>query len=266
MIPIVLIHIGNSPYLKYSIEQARQSNRRSPIILIGDEDSDQGYPQAEFFLMNHYLGDALEFVKVYEHMNTNSRDFELFCFIRWFLLFDFMRKHNLKNAVYIDSDIMLYENMYHEQFALYEYDLAIAGVAPPALINNIEALAAFCSFAVECYTDPQRLSWLKNRFDMMQANGQRGGNCDMTIWELFVRQTDYRLYDLSQLCQGATYDKGILASDGFEMDGVMKRIIWRDGQPYGVPLEGGEPVRFKGLHFQAGYGKKIMADYLANRH
>lgn len=264
LIPIVLIHIGDSPYLEYSIVQARASNRRSPIILIGDEESNQGNPGAEFFLMNHYLGDAARFVDVYRHMNTNRIDFELFCFIRWFILLTFMREHNLEKAVYIDSDIMLYENMYHEQFALFDYDLAIAGVAPPVLVNNVKVLEAFCAFAITCYTDADVLLWLEKRYELMQADGRRGGNCDMTIWELFLRQTEFKLFDLSQVWQGAVYDRGILASDGFEMDGVMKRIVWRNGRPYGIPVAGGEPVRFKGLHFQAGYGKQIMVDYLSN--
>lgn len=266
LLPIVLIHIGNSPYLKYSTEQAKQSNRRSPIILIGDEQSDQGYPHVEHYLMNHYLAEALEFVKLYRHMNTNREDFELFCFVRWFLLLSFMREHGLGQAVYIDSDVMLYENMHLERYALYEYDLAIAGVAPPALVNNIDALAGFCEFAKQCYADPALLRWLEERFARMQAAGLRGGNCDMTVWELFRDRTGWKLHDLSQRRDGAVYDRGILESDGFEMDGHIKRIFWREGQPYGQPIDGGEPVRFKGLHFQAGYGKQIMGDYLSVRH
>jgi hypothetical protein len=262
MIPIVLIHIGNAPYLEYSIAQAKISNRRSPIILIGDEECNRGYPDAEFFLMNQYVKEALEFSKVYRHMNTNREDFELVCFVRWFILLSFMREHGLGQVVYIDSDIMLYENMNYEHYALYEYDLAIAGIAPPALINNIDALDAFCAFTMQCYTDPELLAWLEKRFEQMQSNGQRGGNCDMTIWELFRDRTDRRLYDLGQLRQGAIYDKGILLSEGFEMDGMMKRIEWHDGQPYGKLLAGGGTIRFKGLHFQS-YAKKYMADFLS---
>jgi hypothetical protein len=40
-IPIILVHQGNSDYLKYALHQAKLFNQNSTIFLIGDNSNDK---------------------------------------------------------------------------------------------------------------------------------------------------------------------------------------------------------------------------------
>ena len=261
-VAIVFIHSGDSEYLRYSLGQARYSNPKSPVYLIGDETTARKYQDAEHVLYRGYVAAAREFASVYRHMNTNAHSFELFCLMRWFILRDFMRLRGIEKAAYLDSDVMLYEEMHYEHFRLYDYDIALTGVAPPVLINNPAALDSFCALMEACYTDSGKLSILEDRFRAMQAEGRPGGICDMTFWEIFTASRQYRMFDLSQHCDEAVYDRNIFMSDGFEMQNGIKRVEWHDDKPCGYWGEEKCRVRFKGLHFH-GPAKDVMAHYMA---
>ena len=261
-VAIVFIHYGDSDYLRYSISQARRSNPKSPVYLIGDESSFGKYPDAEHIPYREYVTAARAFASIYHHLNTNARSFELFCLMRWFILRDFMRLKGIQQAVYLDSDVMLYEDMHYEHFRLYDFDLAVTGVAPPVLVNNPAALESFCSLIEESYIDTGRLSFLEARYRAMQEAGRLGGICDMTFWELFIASGQYRISDLSIESGEAVYDRNIFLSDDFEMQDGIKRIVWHEAKPYGYRGEERGTVRFKGLHFH-GPGKDIMNRFMS---
>lgn len=262
--PIVLIHYGDSDYLKYTIAQARYSNPKAPIILIGDEHTAGKYPQAQHIYFRPLSGRAFAFARTYRHLNTNHEAFEKFCLMRWFILWELMRSHGLERAVYIDSDVLLYDDVAEQFRQLREFDLAITGVAPPVMVNNPDALEAFCSFIEACYTDDELFAPLAAHYASLQQAGRPGGVCDMTIWQRFMKQeTGWKLADLSEIRSGVVHDRNILCSDGFLMDGAVKRVVWEGGKPYGIGPQG-ELVRFASLHFH-GPGKEIMGKYLTER-
>lgn len=258
---IVFIHYGNDDYLSYSLAQARRSNPKSPVYLIGDESNGGKYADAEHIHYRNYMARARQFAEHYRHLNTNIDSFELFCMMRWFVLLDFMKHEGIDSATYLDSDIMLYEEMHYEHFRYYDYDLAVTGVAPPALINNITALDAFCAFMENSYLDPLKLDMLRERFQSLQDQGQPGGICDMTFWELFIAESRFRIADLSRVADNSVYDRNIYISDGFEMENGIKKVFWKDNKPFGHQGETSNPVRFKGLHFH-GSAKSLMSEYL----
>ncbi len=261
-VAVIFIHCGDSDYLRYSLAQARYSNPKSHIYLIGDGSTINKYPDAEHIMYSDYVTTARKFEKAYRHMNTNSRSFELLCMMRWFILQDFMQLNNITSAVYLDSDIMLYEEIHYERYRCYDYDLAVTGVAPPVLVNNIRALEAFCSFLEKSYSDKVTMSKLEERFQLMQVEGRPGGICDMTFWELFVADTNFKVIDWSLQIDDAVYDRNIHLSDGFEMDNGLKKVVWCGNRPCGIWETDRSMVRFKGLHFH-GYAKEVMGAYLA---
>jgi len=261
-VAIVFIHSGDSDYLCYSLAQARRSNPKSAVYLIGDEATAGKYAVAEHIPYRGYVEDAKKFAASYRHLNTNAHAFELFCMMRWFVLRDFMRHKHIETAVYLDSDIMLYEEMHYEHFRYYDYDLAVTGVAPPVLVNNIKALEAFCSLMSGSYTDPVQLKSLEERFRIMQARGIAGGICDMTFWEMFMTGDEFRVADLALQTDGALYDRNIILGDGFEMENGLKSVVWHGDKPYGISGKDRSLVRFKGLHFH-GPTKELMGNYIA---
>ena len=112
MIPVVMIHKGNDPYLEYSIGQATKNNK---VIFIGDTPPCANYYAFKFVNINSLDLDRYNaFGEIYVHLNTTPPDYELFCYRRWFLLLAMMKAKNLETVFYIDSDVMLFPNINDE--------------------------------------------------------------------------------------------------------------------------------------------------------
>lgn len=246
--PIIFIHDGNSDYLRYSIAQAALTSHERQICLIGD-DSNDCYPYARHYNFRDYIANAITFSKNYLHLSPNDRGFELFCFVRWFILRDFMLLNKLERAVYIDSDIMLYDKLLDDWQAAAGCDIAICGVAPPVMISNIYALDEFCRLLEESYGREEGRNALVQRYKDMRQSGIVGGICDMTFWEIMLQGRRDRVLDLSLPDgNGNVYDSNLQLSHGFVMYDGIKKITWKGGRPFGTRLDG-SMVRFKGLHF-----------------
>ena len=101
--PIIVLHKGSSDYLKICLAQAKFSNPNSRIILLGDETNETLAKQvgAEHYLICNYFSKALEFEKIYKHYSTNSYNFELFCFQRWFVVDEFINSEGLDKFLHI---------------------------------------------------------------------------------------------------------------------------------------------------------------------
>ena len=109
-LPIIFLHVDDSFYLKYSLESAKKYNPDSRIILIGKNITN--CPDfVEYHQMTDYDLEAAKFRKVYVHSSTNNENIERFCFERWFILSEFMKKNNISKVFTLDSDVLLFENV-----------------------------------------------------------------------------------------------------------------------------------------------------------
>ena len=90
-IPVVVISktINQCPELELVVKQAKKNN--SEVYLIGDEGNLQ-YATDNHRDMFEYCEGVEEFEKLYQHLSTNQQGIELFCFTRWFILRNFLRK------------------------------------------------------------------------------------------------------------------------------------------------------------------------------
>ena len=258
--PIVFIHYGHHPYLYHALAQAFLIYPERQIFLIGD-DSNHCPPFVQHRHFSNYSTSAFKFAQQYQHLSGNHYNFELFCFQRWFVLRDFMALHQLEKAVYIDSDIMLYDNLEDDWALLGDTALGICGVAPPVFVNNLSALDLFCRFLEESYADPQELDKLRLHFAKMSTSGVAGGICDMTFWEMLAHQQPALIKDLIPAQPlHCDHDRNIELSNGYIMANGLKKITWTDGSPYGTLMDC-TPVRFKSLHLH-GVGKAQSGDLL----
>lgn len=253
--PIIFIHYGNSPYLRYTLAQAVLNYPERPVWLIGD-DTNSIYPFVHHVHHQRFSTTAFTFAKQYLHLNGNHPEFELFCFQRWFILRDFMVLNQLEKAVYLDSDILLYDNLQNDWELIGDTPLALYGVAPPAFINDVTMLDTFCRFMNQSYQRPENLTLLKVRYQQMLAAGVIGGICDMTFWEMLRAQLPEAVADLSILQPKTTcHDRNIELSEGFKTEAGIKKIHWHEGNPFGLFHEN-IAVRFKSLHMH-GMGKEL---------
>ena len=108
-IPLILIHTGFDDYLYYGIKHNKKF--ADNIILIGDNDNSIIKKHCSHYNYKDYFNYANEFIEIYQHFSTNHYWYELFCFTRWFVLYEFVTKHKIDKFFLIDSDVLLFENI-----------------------------------------------------------------------------------------------------------------------------------------------------------
>ena len=114
-IPIIFFHVGDSPYLEFTLNQAASSNPNSDIYLLGDQFNEKYATNVEYYPFENFFEDVWDFKKIYTHLSTNEAAYEVICIVRWFVMNRFCKKHNIDKFFYCDSDVMLYCDITEEQ-------------------------------------------------------------------------------------------------------------------------------------------------------
>jgi hypothetical protein len=215
--------------------------------------------------MTYYFRGAQEFAKIYKHYSTNGIGFELICFQRWFILRDFLVTHDIPQCLYLDSDIMLYADVTNEQskFNRFDFTLCWNTIGCVFFLNRAQGLDEFCRFLTDVYSQKDKYHYDKmlSHYAVRRKNRLRGGVCDMTAFQLYSEMNFGQVGEASHMIDGSVYDPNInMPNPGFEMENGIKKITWKDGQPYGRYVKTGEQIRFNSLHFN-GRAKKLMSQY-----
>ena len=263
-LPIIFIHWSNSDYLKYSFAQARTTNPRSNIFLLSDF-SDQSVDCVEHLSLFAYCREAEEFKHVYKHYSTNGFNYELINFQRWFVLKEFLIVNKLQRCLYLDSDTMLYGDVTKDSKKFEHFDFTLSQMTSGCtfFLNRVEALTNFCNFLFDIYTRRDRYHHDKmvGHFTARRMNRLDGGVCDMTAFQLYHELNFGNVGEASRIIDGSLYDPAITSpAPGFEMKNGIKRIIWKEGLPYGRHVRTGREIKFNSLQFQ-GRTKHLMSQY-----
>jgi hypothetical protein len=250
-LPIVFMHYGGSNnYLPFTVGQAKIWSLNSPLILIGDRHNNQ-FPFVTHVDMNRYAKQALAFQKIYKHFSPNNAPYELFCFIRWFLLRDLMAAHGIERLMHLDSDVLLYVDVNFEQQNWRQYDLTLVnGVcAGNMFVNGRRGINELCDVIWEMYARPDAAERLAEAYRVRQQT--REGVSDMVPLRAYYDANRDRVAEMTGVrADGSYWDANIHLPEGFEMDGPRKRFRFVDGVPYCRDAQSGRDVRFKCLHFQ----------------
>lgn len=248
-IPIIIVHKGDSFYLSPVLKQIRLFNPDSHIYLLSD-DSTSHYKNVIHRNVSDYSDGANMFKKVYSHMSINPYDYELFCFQRWFIIRDFVKKEKLDYFLCLDSDVLLYCNV-NEVFSKFiDYDFTICKVMGPCFsLFKSSSIEKLCSYMTSLYTDKNHFSRLVSFYDTVKGIG---GVCDMTALTWYQQDVSDNVLDLIHPVNGACFDGNISDPMGFEMLNRRKRIYWKNDLPYGLYLATNTYVKFYGLHLQGG--------------
>jgi hypothetical protein len=265
---IIFINKGFHPSLYYVLNQAKKFNARAVVDFIGDSKNKIfnfiiERAGIKYYDVNSYFKSAKEFEGCYKHISVNPYNFELIAFQRWFILRDFLTSNNIDKCLYLDSDVMLYCNVEEEFKRLGDFDFTLTKETPGdtsgagcVFINNRGFLNHFCQFLLEFYKQKEII--ITTTFD------GKPHFSDMYAFELFRRQTKYKIPNLADVVGGATFDVSMLfpyPGGNLQMlSNGMKRIVWVDNSPYGVSADTDKKIRFKILHFQ-GYSKKYIRRY-----
>lgn len=285
-IPVILFHLSEQIHVSYALRAARLYNTR--LILIADAPHAQYIPLAETVLIADYTSNAVETLrKHYRHLSTNPQELELACIERWFILLEYMRRHDLDEIVYLDSDVMSYCNytgVIRKHYADTDFcaclpvdqDVTHFSWTASGHISYWKrtALQGFCDFILDRYL--RNMADLETKWHWHQANNQPGGVCDMTLiylfWQssgwrcgnLLTRDDDRGCFDVNMNTASNVRDGEFAMRHSLLMGKPVKAIRIRDGQAFGQHPGEAAPVRFYALHFQ-GSAKKLMPYYLAGR-
>ena len=260
-LPIVFIHKGeNRKHLPYVFAQAFSSNSGAEIYTIGDH-ATRLYSFIRHREVSDYFQGAKDFAGVYQHMSTNDFNFERFCFQRWFILLEFMQAENLEACFILDSDVLLYSRI-QSLFQYYQqYKITVVNdwMASSIFIIERAGLEALCQFMLQMYTDPYWLEQAQRKYEIDLLNDQ-GGVCDMTAFQFFRLSHPGEIGEAGRIINNATFDFTLYDTQGYEMDGNLRRFYWKDGVPYCKHLESGQLIRFHTLHLQ-GPGKRLAGKF-----
>lgn len=259
-IPVILVHKGNTFYLKPVLEHIRLFNPDTRICLLSDASTKGKYDFVEHYDIAQYMTDADEFAKVYVHLSTNPFGYELFCFQRWFIIREFIRSEKMSSFLCLDSDALLYCDV-DKVFGQYtSFDFTVCKEMGPCFsLFNKPSIEKLCDYMTYLYTDSQSIK----RVERFAEGVDEGGFCDMTVLAWYQKEVSDNVCDLVYPVENACFDGNISDPMGFEMKGRRKKIYWKDDLPYGKYLEDGSLVQFYGLHLQGG-AKHEMYKYMLN--
>lgn len=287
-IPIIFIHTGKANYLSDTLAQAKEFNDR--VILIGDPDNqDCAKNGIEYYPISSFFKQASEFKKIYRHMTCCPYEFELACYVRWFVLKEFMEKTNIPLSFYLDSDVMLYCDITEEYKTNFNNcDLAVA--AQQGYYGGLvsywtpHTIASFCSYLNNFYQNTERINELELQF---KSGGQQFNDDypHMANWANGNHQ-NFKIGNLCAIKNNTTFDSDIHhhlipTFNGANIEYILYRmksylekknemrsikdIIWNEGLPYCYSPSQSTFIRFKGLHFQ-GESKKLINEYRTSRY
>ncbi|RHU26110.1 MULTISPECIES: hypothetical protein [Parabacteroides] len=264
-IPVILVHKGNTFYLKPVLEHIRLFNPDTRICLLSDASTKGKFDFVEHYNLEDYSAGAKSFEAVYDHMSSNPYEFELICFQRWFYAWDFAKAQGLDYFFCMDSDVLLYCNIDTVLSKYKSYDFTICNrYGPGCSLFNISSITRFCEYMMSMYTKESLISRMKTMYQGFIDNKQLGGVCDMTAFTWFQDDEDCNVADIAIPENGVCFDGCITWDLGFEYENGKKKVYWVDNLPYGRLKGDPSLIRFYCLHLQ-GRAKYSIFKYVLDK-
>ncbi len=263
MIPVVFIHKGNSSYIYNTLYQLKQTNPLVRIYLLGTEESRVYEPLAETIHIDSLSEEANVFAGIYKHYSTNAESFELMCIQRWFVLKAFMIQKNIQRCLYLDSDVLVYDDVQRLSEAHAPAGMTLCGISGHTNFIDQNVLIDFCAFIFDSYTGVDALNALEEHSHAFVAKHGVGGVSDMTLLTKYAEKNPHKVENIYIKNGLPTYDPSLeVGEEYFEMDNGQKKIIFNGLKPYGILKSEQKPVLFYTLHFQGAKAKSTMLKYI----
>ena len=244
-IPLIFVHTGYQKHLDIVIPQAEECNDQ--VYLLGD--SSNKNTASQWFNIEDYVDDRYEvFKSKFINMSSNSAEFELNCFKRYFVCYQFAKIQRIDKFFMIDSDCLVYENL--SDLGLQEYDAGASipenqskmnwTASPHSSLWSMDALDDFLNYLLLAY-DESNVEPLLRKWKYHQENNVPGGICDMTLLYLWMQKNIHRFKLFNGLCikNGKTFDHFLHVSEGYSVGDFkvntfleMKQIKFQEGKPY----------------------------------
>jgi hypothetical protein len=176
-------------YIPMSLKSTLKFNPNSNIYFISN---DKNFIQKNFpsnipnnlkcFTFDDFESENTNiFNNQYVHLSHNQYIFEKYAILSYIYIYNLTRKYNIKQAIIVETDILVFANL-TEKFTKY-YDLdnsdAILALNETICCSYITQLylETFTNSSLKFYSDNKILECLKKIYNNMKV----GGICDMTI-------------------------------------------------------------------------------------
>ena len=256
--PVIVCHQGNEDYVYDCLRQAGKVCGGENIILLGDE-KNQGFC-SNHYLFSDYCGEEAEhFREIYTHLSdSRSYEFELRCFIRHFALYDFCRKHNIRECFFLDSDVLVFEDLTKlplngTDFACCNLELPVTlgeNDSPHVLYWKIDRLRQFLDFLLHTYSSETK--WLEEvrRRETGSTGNPKGDITDMTLltaWRRISSEYDstFRSRNLAVTTNDLVFDLSLTSANNsvenefvFDRSRKIKKVTFCNGVPFFTRADG----------------------------
>ena len=274
-VAIVVVHQGLSDYLKYCLLKAQQYNPTTPIVLIGNEENRcllDVIPELIHIIPDQNTTDTKAFKNNYKHRSTEPETFELMCFLRWFFVRDFMKRNNIERCLHIDSDVLLFCDVWQagEPYRTYGMTLSTWGnpnylMGHTCYINDYHLLDGFCQMLLDYFTNAEKSLFLDELFVKLRINSEYTAISDMSLLKLFYDKNSQHMGKVSDIVNDTTFDYRLTSCEGgylansrlFKKE--MKKIFFEDRFPYCWNTVLQKNIRFHSIHFHG--NMKYMMKY-----
>ena len=285
MTNIIVTHKGNPPHLKYVLAQLLETNPNAHIVLMGDE-SNNCYPFVKHVMLSDYFDLANKFAKVYKHLNSTDISYEIFCYQRWFCVYEYMQKNHLEDVFSLDSDVLVYDDLTRLNQFLSSYDFAVSAksltnedenpgnwmAGPPLGYFKIESLKNLCDFFMDSYINKKYLDLFDKKMAYHAKRGEPYGVCDMTQIYFFAKEHQKKMFNLSNIFEldgeKTRIDETILDTSDFIEENNHKKFLFEGKKVFAFDKEHQNKIRFPLIHFQ-GYcptnAKKWIPNYYTGK-
>lgn len=278
-VPIFFIHSGNQEYLGYTIKQAEKNNKT--VCLLGDS-SNRNRSNYWVNMQDYITEDYEKFKTIYLHMSSNPYEFELNCFRRFFVSYEFAKQNEIERFLMLDSDLLAFVNFSKLDFSNYIAGFSIPKnqdhynwtASPHCSYWTLEGIKCFLDFLTDKYTNG--IDQLKSKWNYHKDNKIKGGICDMTLLYLWsLSQEKNKILNTARIYDGTVFDHFLSVSEGYEIGAFLvrkfcniKHLKFDEGKAY-FKTKDGQWVKTYTIHAQGKskiyipvlYGQKNAAIY-----
>ena len=283
-IPIVIHHTGDQLYFQNCVRINAVNNT---VIIIGNEENSTLFDDLNnvFHVYEDDLlsNDLAEFHTHFVNYSTNGAQYEFKCFVRIYLLREFLKKYPFLRVVFGDSDCIFLTNMDAFYKSLPQINCAYSIIQEHAPHNmsasvhasllNLIFCDAFVKVCRDIYVNKSKFHVILPKIQWHKKNNVNGGICDMTIYYIIYRYglvPDIFDTNTPVLYEGeyCVLDHNIMSPYGFDgnqtfplVNGMknIHKLVDKEGNAYCI-TNNKIKVRLLCIHYQGTADKAILND------
>lgn len=291
-VPVVIVHIGDSYYLKNVVEVNASKN---PVIFVGCEKNAYlaqipnvkhvHYKTLEDSYVTFLKGHFYELEKGYDTTVLNSIDpdyrcinngtYQFLCFLRIYYVKRILELENIEFVMHLDSDCFMLENTntlleaIGNRVALniehIHDDIHLVASVHNSFLNK-EFCDQFFKLYEDVYDNKSKGHLIKKKVDAISSGRAGGYICDMNFYYILWKEKLVEMFDLSQpflyenefcvMDHNIYNPTGFYGSNTYKMSNGSKLFTFENCKVYQESIDG-RKIRLLSMHFNASAKQQI---------